>query len=169
VWLLFKCGDIFNTRSKAKNPYVQESNKMKCERKTLGIVLFDTSHWLLFCLSTRVLEKLWGTRLVTSVRNPTTLWIMNTVHNTPPSNIPAKFECLRCYSRCLKQENQWIPKANGISIESHNQDQMITYLWMPTGSLRTAKGLRKFHLFSTGKSGTKIVLMARFLYFALLF
>jgi len=36
VWLLFKCGDIFNIRSKAKNPYVQESNKMKSERETLG-------------------------------------------------------------------------------------------------------------------------------------
>ncbi len=57
-------------------------------------------------------RNFWGKRLVTSVRNPTTLWIMNTVHNTPPSNIPAKFECLRCYSRCLKQERESVnPKS----------------------------------------------------------
>jgi hypothetical protein len=129
--------------------------KWNLKGKHWGIVLLDTNHWLLFCLPAHVLEKLWGKRLATCVRNPTTLWIMNTVHDTPPSNIPAKFKCLRRCSRCLKQENQWIPKANGISKESHNQDQMTTYLWMLTGSLMTAKGLRKFHLFSTGEISPK--------------
>jgi hypothetical protein len=139
-----------------KPKILMSKGQIKWNLKEKHWALFFRTPIIDFCfVYLHMWEKLWGKRLVTCVRNPTTLWIMNTVHNTPPSNIPAKFECLRCCSRCSKQENQWIPKANGISKESHNQDQMTTYLWMLTGSLMTVKGLRKFDLFSTGKISPK--------------